>query len=170
MQSFQLNRSTLASRTGVRLQQAPQCKPVIRPVVARASLFEKLGGRDAVVAAVDIFYQKVTKYSLAFSKPVMDASFVCKREGHASTQCCAAVACTAQHVQISQLTCLHVELNPIHHFCLQVLADDRVNSYFQSTDMVKQKAHQVGSFLPNCGPSVQWLQYMMPGNMQAAIV
>jgi hypothetical protein len=71
---------------------------------------------------------------------------------------------------ISQLTSLHVELNPLHHFCLQVLADDRVNSYFQSTDMVKQKAHQVGSFLSNCGPSVQWLQYMMPGNMQAAIV
>jgi hypothetical protein len=99
MQSVQLNRSTLASRTGVRLQQAQQCKPVIRPVVARASLFEKLGGRDAVVAAVDIFYQKVTKYSLAFSKHVMDASFVCQREGHASMHCCAAVACTAQHVQ-----------------------------------------------------------------------
>lgn len=49
--------------------------------MTRATLYEKLGGRDAVNAAVDKFYVKV-------------------------------------------------------------LADDRVASYFQSTDMAKQKAHQ----------------------------
>ena len=27
----------------------------------------------------------------------------------------------------------------------QVLADERVNNYFSSTDMTKQKAHQVGN-------------------------
>ena len=31
---------------------------------------------------------------------------------------------------------------------LQVLADDRVNSYFQGTDMNKQRAHQVGMGQP----------------------